>query len=190
MRETHTPQSLNKCSLDNPDFCPVCNDTGWEFVPDGGQGTCRVCKCGLRERQILRGRISFADIPESFKDLRISDFATDIYTKPESRRKAVTAVNAVTYWINEFPDMKERGMGLYFYSGAKGSGKTRMAAGIANELVHKMGIRVKFATSLQILDEIKASWDKQVGRSESSLLSFLTSAPVLVVDDFGTEQQD
>lgn len=190
MQKTHTPQSLNKCSPDNPDFCPVCNNTGWEFVPDGSQGTCRVCKCGLRERQILRGRISFADIPESFKNLRLSDFSTDIYAKPESRGKAATAVNAVKYWFSEFADMKKNGMGLYFYSSTKGSGKTRMAAGVANELVHKTGIRVKFATSLQILDEIKASWDKQAGQSESSLLSFLTSAPVLVVDDFGTEQQE
>ena len=86
--------------------------------------------------------------------------------------------------------MQERGMGLYLYSETKGSGKTKMAAGIANELILERKIRARFATSLQILDEIKASWDRQAGMSESGLLASLSAVPVLVIDDFGTEQQE
>lgn len=189
MRETHTQENLNGCLEDN-EQCPICHDTGWEFIPDGGQGTCRVCKCGLRDRQILRDKLSFAELPESFSSVRLSDFQTGIYERHESRGKAQTALNAVNFWFSDFSAMQERGTGLYLYSETKGSGKTRMAAGIANELIHNLGTRVKFATSLQILDEIKASWDKQTAQSESRLLSILSIAPVLVIDDFGTEQQE
>ena len=78
------------------------------------------------------------------------------------------------------------GTGLYLVSDAKGSGKTRMAASIANELMHENGYPVKFATSIQIINEIKATWNEQ-GLSESQLLNQLTRIKILVLDDFGTE---
>ena len=82
-------------------------------------------------------------------------------------------------------------MGLYLYSGIKGSGKTRMAVSIANELIYEKQIQVKFATSLQILYEIKASWDKQDREcSESKLLDFLSTTKVLIIDDFGVENSE
>lgn len=192
MRKTHTQESSKECLEEEEDKeqCPICHDTGWEFIPDGGQGTCRVCRCGLRQRQILRDKLSFADIPESFRSVRLIDFQTEIYEKHESRGRAKTALNAVNFWLSDFSAKQEQGIGLYLYSEAKGSGKTRMAAGIANELVIGRGLSVKFATSLQILDEIKASWDKQRAESESRLLSILSTAPVLVIDDFGIEQQE
>ena len=82
-------------------------------------------------------------------------------------------------------------MGLYLYSGINGSGKTRMAVSIANELIYEKQIQVKFATSLQILNEIKASWDKQDREcSESKLLDFLSTTKVLIIDDFGVENSE
>ena len=45
---------------------------------------------------------------------------------------------------------------------------------------------------MQILNEIKASWDRRnnphTELTESGLLSFLSTTKVLVIDDFGTEQ--
>lgn len=136
----------------------------------------------------MDGRLSFANIPESFKDMQISNFDTNIYKDAESHKRASVAVKAINYWLNEFGSMKERGMGLYLHSNAKGSGKTRMAASIANELIRKKGIQVKFATSLQILQEIKESWNNSSEYSENTLLRHLAMAAVLIIDDFGTEQ--
>ena len=66
-----------------------------------------------------------------------------------------------------------------------------MVASIANELIFEKGVQVKFCTSLQILNEIKASRVKRdSGYTESKLLDFLCTADVLVIDDFGTEQSD
>lgn len=76
------------------------------------------------------------------------------------------------------------------YSRTKGSGKTRMAASIANELIYEKGCQVKFCTSLQILNEIKASWNGENVYTESRLLDFLSTTKVLIIDDFGTEQSD
>ena len=78
-----------------------------------------------------------------------------------------------------------QGMGLFIWSETKGSGKTRMAAGVANELISR-GIQVKFATSLDILQEIKNTWSEDTV-TESKLLDALSTVKVLVIDDFGTE---
>lgn len=184
---THTQKNSNDYSTN--DECPICHGTGWEVIPDGGQGTCRECKCGLRQRQIMNSRLSFANIPESFKDVRMSNFDETIYKDANSQNKIHTAVKAIKYWLDNFEAMNERGMGLYLYSETKGSGKTRMAVSVANELIYEKHIQVKFATSLQILNEIKASWDKQDREySEIKLLDFLCTSKILIIDDFGTEQ--
>ena len=181
-------KNSNDCST-NDNECPICHGTGWEEYTKDGYTYCKECKCGIREKQIMKGRLSFANIPESFKDVRMSNFDKTVYKDTDSQNKIHTAVKAINYWLNNFEAMQERGMGLYLYSDTKGSGKTRMAVSIANELIYEKKIQVKFATSLQILNEIKASWDRQDREyNESKLLDFLCTSKILMIDDFGTEQ--
>lgn len=168
--------------------CPYCHDSGFEFADDGGQGTCKPCRKGCYQKMLMNNRLSFANIPESFKDMRIDSFKTDIYTTQNSRNTADMALKAVKYWLHNFDGMRGRGMGLYLHSGTKGSGKTRMAVSIANELIYEKQIQVKFATSLQILSEIKSTWDKNGNKlSESKLMDFLSTTEILIIDDFGVE---
>lgn len=175
----------------NDGKCPYCHDTGFEFVDDGGQGTCKPCRKGCYQKMLMNNRLSFANIPESFKDMRIESFKTNIYTTQNSRNTVDTALKAVKYWLHNFDGMRGRGMGLYLYSGTKGSGKTRMAVSIANELIYEKQIQVKFATSLQMLNEIKASWGrKDRENSENRLFDFLCTTKVLIIDDFGVENSE
>lgn len=188
LKQIHTQTHCSERSTD--DVCPICKNVGWVIKADGGQGTAVECKCGLIKRENMRGRLSFANIPEVFKDIHIDSFRTDAYSDSESQNKAEISLKCVNYWLSEFEALKERGMGLYLYSKTKGSGKTRMAVSIANELMNEKGCQVKFCTSLQILNEIKKSWEKKSSESESSLLDFLSTTEVLIIDDFGTEQSD
>lgn len=186
LREKH-PRGIDA----NDSSCPVCNGTGWELVSNEGQGIFRKCRNGCYQKMIMNSRLAFSNIPESFRDMRIDSFNTDIYETQSNRNKAAMTLKAIKYWLNNFEDMKRRGMGLYLYSGVKGSGKTRMAVSIANELIFEKQIQVKFATSLQILNEIKASWDKRDKEyPESRLLDFLSATKVLIIDDFGVENSE
>lgn len=187
-KKTHTQTNSEECM--ESDVCPICKNTGWVFEDNEGQGVAVNCKCGIRQKQIMKNRLVFANIPDSFKNIRLIDFNTTLYNASESRKTAEMAFECIKYWLNEFEALKGRGMGLYMYSKAKGSGKTRMAAIIANELMLEKGCQVKFCTSLQILNEIKSSWDKQNGCSESKLLFYLSTSEILIIDDFGTEQSD
>ena len=168
--------------------CPVCNDTGWEEYEKDGYTFCRECKCGIRRRQIEENRMRFANLPSNFSKLRISSFDINAYNSPNCQNAARNAVKGIKYYLNNFKSLKGQGKGLYIYSQTKGSGKTRMAVSLANELMDK-GIQVKFATSLQILAEIKKSWDKNSEyQSESELINQLSTTEVLIIDDFDVEQ--
>lgn len=189
-RTKQTDTQMRSMEHSGNDVCPICGGYGRIIIKDGGQGTVVECGCGIWKKELSESRLRFANIPETFKEIRLNSFDTNAYSTADNRNKAEIALKCANYWLSEFETLKERGMGLYLYSKTKGSGKTRMAVSIANELMHEKGCQVKFCTSLQILNEIKSTWDKQSLGSESSLLDFLSTSEILIIDDFGAEQSD
>lgn len=177
--------SLDKSTY-NQSICPKCKNTGWVIVKDGGQGTAKECDCGIIKKNIHDGKLRFANIPDGFKDATLENFRKSVYIEVESQRKIAEIAKVVCYWIDNFDKMKKGGIGLYLYSGTKGSGKTRLAVSIANHLINKNNVQVKFSTSVQILEEISKTWNDRE-RSESKLIQELNNVDVLVIDDFGAE---
>lgn len=178
--------NTQKTSMENLELsysCPVCKDTGIELIKVDGHEVARDCSCGLLKRQQIENQLKYACIPDNFKDMRLSTFGLNVY---KNKTIANTMVKMIKYWLNNLEKMKNDGIGLYLFSDCKGSGKTRMAASIANELMYEQGIPVRFATSIQIINEIKATWDND-GITENKLLNVLSTINVLVIDDFGTE---
>lgn len=168
--------------------CPICKGTGWEaYTDENGYEYVKECRCGMIKKQNMSRKLAFANIPDAFKEMRLSNFQKDVYRRDESAKIIEVDCKAVDWWLGQIARMKSDGMGLYLYSNCKGSGKTRMATSIANELIYEHGMSVKFATSVQIINEIKASWDKEEGVTEHQLLDDLAKAEVLIIDDFGIE---
>lgn len=166
------------------DVCPICHGDEWILQTIDGREVATPCKC--RHRSVLSRRINFADLPEGFKDMELKTFSTAVYRSQEGKEKARTACKIIKEYMDHFPEMQDRGMGLYIFSATKGSGKTRMAASIANELLEK--VNVKFATSTRILSEIRSTYDRDSSISESKLMDALITTDVLIIDDFGTEK--
>lgn len=150
--------------------------------------TAKPCTCGALEKKIQKNRLSFAAIPETYKDVSLKDMTLAYYTKPESIEcfKAVAAL--VKWYLENLDENIAEGRGIYFWSETKGSGKTMLAAALANELMNKHLKVVKFATSLDILDAIRDTYNNDNEDSESKLLNDLVRADFLVIDDFGTER--
>ena len=170
--------------------CEKCRDTGWEMVkePDGHE-FCRECSCGYLQRYRLNGRLKFATIPKEFEGQTVDNFQTDCYSTAANRELAAMAQTIAKRYVEKFDEIQETGKGLYFYSRVKGSGKTRLAVSVANDLIEKKFIQAKFATTIQILDQIKATWGgiSKNEESEQKLIHDIVSVPVLVIDDIGVE---
>ena len=173
-----TPESSR-----DSDVCPICHGSEWILVKKNGVEAAKPCQC--RERAVMSRRLRFADIPEAFRGMDLKTFRMDVYRNPDSKKRVSDACKIIKTYLDDFENQKEQGMGLFIWSRTKGSGKTRIAAGIANELMKSYA--VKFAVSLTILQEIKNTWSKGAEYSESRLLGALSTADVLIIDDFGVE---
>jgi DNA replication protein DnaC len=172
---------LNKC----PNGCDA-NGLIW-YRDDNGCDWAKPCEC--RKNKIESVRLSFANLPVAFKGMLLENFHTDIYKQDKSRKQITIALKVIRLYLEQLESHKATGKGLYIYSDTKGSGKTRFAASIANELMKNHDTKVKFATSGKIVQEIKATWDKESRTcTQSELITALSTAEILIIDDFGIEK--
>lgn len=166
--------------------CNTCKDQGFVvYTGDDGYEYARECHCGRIERKRMSGKLSFANIPDIYRGLTMQDFEIKWYAKDDQER-AEKVKMIFRQFLNNYFNITP-GMGLYVFSGTKGTGKTRMVSILANELIRK-GIDVKFATSGRILDEIKKTWESSYEYTESKLMYDLTTVDILIIDDFGVEK--
>jgi DNA replication protein DnaC len=182
-------QQLKLSETGRSDTCPLCQDTGWVPYVKEGREYYGDCPNGCRTKMIKSNKLEFADIPEEFKHLTVESFNVDIYSSPDAREKAAMVKTICLNYINEFQNITEMGKGLYLYSMEKGSGKTRMAVSIANDIINTHMVSAKFISAISILHEIKSTWNsKDSTYTEKELLDSIKKIPVLVIDDIGVEK--
>lgn len=73
-------------SSQDSDVCPICGGDEWILARDGN-GIEKAIPCSCREKAVMSRRLRFAEIPEVFKDMDLKTFQTDVYQKPDSRKK-------------------------------------------------------------------------------------------------------
>lgn len=180
--------------------CPKCNNIGLyrrafnqfgaELFGDamnkpGAYDYYYPCSCvgNLKDTQTYRNNVRHRKTPSLYEDARFTNFDTKIYTQIESRTTANLAVKEAKVFCDRFEDFEKVGMGLYIYSSARGSGKSRLASTIGNELTER-GIRCRYAPAHSILSEIQKTWnDNNV--SEGRVIEKYTEERVLIIDDIG-----
>lgn len=104
-------------------------------------------------------------------------FTTWVET-PENKK----AYNAALEYASHFNERAREGIGLYI-EGPYGTGKTHLAAAIANKLIER-GIPVICKTSIAILEDVKGAFD----RNEQQVLRLYKTIDLLIIDDLGKEQ--
>lgn len=104
-------------------------------------------------------------------------FTTWVVT-PENKQ----AYNAAIEYVSHFRERYNDGVGLYI-EGTYGTGKTHLAAAIANKLIEQ-GIPVICKTSIAILEDVKNAFD----HNEQQVLRIYKTVDLLIIDDLGKEQ--
>ncbi len=82
------------------------------------------------------------------------------------------------------PAMERNGLLIV---GGYGTGKTHLAASIANQLMQK-GIPVICMTMIDLLSRIRETYDKGGNGTEAQVMRLYSGVPLLIVDDLGSEQ--
>lgn len=90
-------------------------------------------------------------------------------------------------FVRQFPERRQIGEGLLF-TGGFGSGKTRLAAAILNEVQEQYGQTVRADVVPDLLQRLRQTYDAGAPASEDRVLQPLLRADLLLLDDIGAER--
>lgn len=160
-------------------ICPVCEDRGIILQGD----TAVPCSC--MEQKRIANSFKYARLSRELLNCRFEKFNLEYYQPADGVDHVPTAQKALAA-AQDFVGKVLRNpneVGLLF-TGPVGSGKTFLAAAIANVLIEKQ-CRLLFLIVPDLLDELRASFANKNDTSEFDLLDIARTVPILILDDLG-----
>lgn len=124
-----------------------------------------------------RSMIPFCNLDKGAKDFKWTLYGENNPVADKGRRMA----NA---FVLNFQKFRRDGKGLYIHSGTKGSGKTYLSHCLANEVMARYDVNVKFTSVLEYLDLTKKGYSSMADKEEKD---GILRATVLILDDMGVE---
>ncbi len=149
-------------------------DTGY-IVEDEKGAEFYLPESGITQQESTFRRVR-AMMPFEFMELTGKDFNWSKYRTDVSDQK-----DTVNRYILNYERFRDKGMGLYIYSGTKGSGKTMLSCCLLNEISKRYPGSVKFINTLDFLEMTKKGFK---GEDETKPLY---DAGLLVIDDIGVQ---
>ncbi|AET68764.1 DNA replication protein [Desulfosporosinus orientis DSM 765] len=158
--------------------CPICQDRG--IILEGDV----AYPCSCMQTKKLENQFRHARISRELMNCRFDKFRFDYYSSSASDQShsegAIKALNAAKSFVKECLH-SPYGLGILF-TGPVGSGKTYLAASIANELM-AANRKVLFLVVPDLLDELRATYKSEL--NELDLLDSARTIPILILDDLG-----
>lgn len=138
---------------------------------------------------LFADRKSVSPFPEGFREKTFDMFSVKLYS-PQAQPVAERILARSRNYVEKFDRIvnENGGVGIYFSSKTRGSGKTLLSTIIGAELTRK-GKRVIWFSMPDLLQQIKSTYDRESGISTSREIARLQNAEVLILDDIGAEKQ-
>ena len=168
----------------NPD-CPICGGIGYlrSDLPIDHPDFGKIVPCSCRTEEITqsaRARLFRMSSLDSLKNLRFENF--------EKRGRVGLGklqADSLEHAYNQSQNFAENHQGWLLLVGRYGSGKTHLAAAIANQAIES-GIVTLFLTVPDLLDWLRYAYSG-VDQSFEERFEEIRSIPLLILDDFGTQ---
>lgn len=168
--------------------CPVCGEkTEYLFALPGvvSKTVHRMCRCEREayEAEQERQKRREAELKTArYRKMGLDDELYRQCTFAEDDRSDQKASEFCRAYVRNWDFVRKNNMGILMW-GEVGGGKTFYAACIANALIDN-GIPAVMTT----VPRLVASLQKDYGADRLKVLSMVASAPLLVLDDLGTER--
>lgn len=161
--------------------CAHCGGTGWKIVERDGLSGAARCDCFSSDRG--EGLAASAKIPPNYERASLETFVVP-QDNPIARSGLGMALRQAMSFARDFPLVEPPGLLLI---GDPGTGKTHLAIGVMKALLHK-GHECVFYDYQNLLDRIRASYDKASGTTDREAYGTALEADVLVLDDLGAHR--
>ena len=143
-------------------------------------------KADREMRDKVRRIIDESGMGERFLQRTFETFLTE--TAEQKKTKSVAQAYARTFDVN----LPKRGEPLpgrngFIITGTKGTGKTHIAAAIANDLLNR-GTSVICMTERNLFDKIRRTYSREEQSDESAVRGIYERVPLLIIDDLGKEK--
>lgn len=166
--------------------CPICHGLGFVGydVPfdDPRFGQMQICSCRLQEVQHnQREHLYKLSNLDALSNLTFENFL------PRGRvGLGLAQANSLEQAFNSAQNFAGLQKGWLLLTGSYGSGKTHLAAAIANQAV-AMGTPTIFLTVPDLLDWLRFSYSSASDTNYETRFNEIRTAPLLILDDFGTQ---
>jgi DNA replication protein DnaC len=165
--------------------CPVCHGVGFlrQDLPIGHAefGKLQICKC--RQKQVadaVHQRLFRLSNLEAFSAMTFENFGVQ-----GRLGLADDQVNSLKYALNQASHFARELKGWLLLMGGYGTGKTHLAAAIANFAV-SVGVPTLFLTVPDVLDWLRFAYDSTEATFEERF-DEIRNMSLLVLDDLGTQ---
>jgi DNA replication protein DnaC len=179
-----TPDSARASGLGKAD-CPHCGGLGY-VIPDvppahPSFGRAVTCSCRAADQEMARmDHLLKLSQLGALQNCTFDAFMPDgIGLTPEKQRNLKMAFDRVMTYAKD-------PQGWLVLKGGYGCGKTHLAAAVANYRL-SMGHTALFVSTPDLLDHLRASFSPQSTMSYDDRFEQVRNAPLLILDDLGTQ---
>lgn len=127
------------------------------------------------QEHLYQQMISRANIPPKWSKVTFSNSKPNINTKA----LAIAKEYAETF--------SKKSGAIAFYSSGVGTGKTHLAACIANHVLHNLRQQVIYKKARYLMLDLRATFSEAGPQNEKSVLNQILNVPLLILDDVGLD---
>lgn len=155
--------------------CPQCSSAKSEADAQWLASRAKAVVVGSWE-----DRVDAAGIPERFRCRSLDSFEV-------ANAKQRSVLEFARAYADGFTAVRRSGRSAIFL-GKLGTGKTHLAAGIAQQVMRTHGASVLFVTAGNMVRMVKDTWVKGSGKTESDVIASMVFPDLLIVDEVGVQQ--
>ena len=177
----YTGADYNLAPLTKIYTCEVCQDREIIEIELDAYGSQMYKACACKAKLSVARKLRSSGLREQQREYKLKDFKVN-----KDNRKMFEGVKQ---YLEEWPDLMNSSSDAkgFFLIGNAGIGKTMLSCIIAKDMLDK-GVAVIFASSVDLLAELKQAQFAKDDADMESKINTLAKVPCLILDDIGKEK--